>query len=75
MGSHKHGTYSFSVSIERIKLISGDEYVAEVTRLRRHGPTGAAVELEAPELPEQYGQTASEAEGHAVSAMRAWLAN
>ena len=26
-------------------------------------------------LPEQYGETASEAEGHAVSVMRAWLSN
>jgi hypothetical protein len=75
MGSHKHGDYSFSVRIERIKAIDGDEFVAEVTKLRRHGPTGAAVELEPPELPEQYGGTASEAEGHAVSVMRAWLSH
>jgi hypothetical protein len=75
MGSHKHGTFSFSVRIERIKAISGDEFVAEVIKLRRHGPTGAAVELETPDLPEQYGETASEAEGHAVSAMRAWLSS
>lgn len=73
MGSHKHGVYSFSVRIERIKMISGDEFVAEVTKLRRHGPTGAATDLDTPELGERYGQTASEAEGFAVSAMRAWL--
>ena len=74
MGAHKHGSYSFNVKIERIKMIGGDEYVAEVTTLREHDYTGAARELEVPNLPEQYGSTASQAEVNAASEMRRWLA-
>ena len=73
MGAHKHGVYSFNVKIERIKMISGDEYVAEVITLREHNYFGAARDLEVPNLPEEYGATASQAEGHAASAMRRWL--
>jgi hypothetical protein len=74
MGAHKHGVFSFNVKIERIKLISGDEYVAEVTTLREHDRTGAARDMEVPNLPEQYGATAWQAELHAADVMRQWLA-
>ena len=73
MGAHKHGIYSFTVSIERMRAVGGYEFVAEVTGLRRHDYTGAAKAVEVPNLPEQYGETASEAEGHAVEQMKAWL--
>ena len=73
MGAHKHGVFSFNVQIARIKLISGDEYVAEVTTLREHDHTGAARCLEVPNLPERYGPTASSAECRAADAMRSWL--
>jgi hypothetical protein len=73
MGAHKHGIFSFNVKIERIKMIAGDEYVAEVTTLREHDHTGAARDLEVPNLPEQYGPTASQAEVNAASQMRRWL--
>ena len=46
MASHKHGVYSFTVQIARMKAIGGDEYVAEITQLRRHDGTGAAVDLD-----------------------------
>lgn len=74
MGAHKHGVYSFNVKIERIKMISGDEYVAEVITLRKHDYFGAARDLEVPNLPEEYGATASQAECTAAEAMRRWLA-
>lgn len=73
MGTHKHGMFSFNVKTERIKMISGDEYVAEVITLREHDHTGVAREVEVPHLPERYGATASQAEGFAVAAMRSWL--
>jgi hypothetical protein len=73
MGAHKHGFFSFNVKIERIKMISGDEYCAEVTTLRRHDHTGAARDLEVPNLPEEYGATAAQAEWFAADAMRRWL--
>jgi hypothetical protein len=75
MGAHKHGVFSFNVKIERIKMISGDEYLAEVTTLREHDHTGAARDLEVPNLPERYGATASQAEGFAAAAMRSWLSH
>ena len=74
MGAHKHGIFSFTVRIERMRAVGGQGYVAEVTSLRRHNWTGAAKLMDVPNLPEQYGETASEAEGYAVSEMRAWLA-
>lgn len=73
MGAHKHGNYSFTVRIQRMRSIEGDEFVAEVTGLRKHDVTGAATALEVPDLPEQYGASASTAEGHAVQQMREWL--
>lgn len=73
MAAHKYGIFSFSVSIERMRSVGGDEFVAEVTSLRKHDYTGAATAIEIPNLPEQYGETASEAEGHAVEQMKAWL--
>lgn len=74
MGAHKHGIFSFNVKIERIKMIAGDEYVAEVVTLREHDHTGAARQLDVPKLPEQYGRTASEADVNAAAVMRRWLA-
>jgi hypothetical protein len=73
MGAHKHGIFSFTVSIERMRSVGGDEFVAEVTGLRKHDFRGMATALEIPNLPEQYGETASDAEGRAVQQMRAWL--
>ena len=73
MAAHKHGGFSFNVRIERIKLIGGDEYVAEVTTLREHDHTGAARDLEVPNLPEEDGATASQAELNAANALRRWL--
>lgn len=73
MGMHKHGIFSFTVRIERMRAVGGCEYVAEVTGLRKHDFTGAGRPVAVPNLPEQYGETASEAEGHAVQQMRAWL--
>ena len=73
MGAHKHGVFSFTVRIERMRAVGGDEFVAEVISLRRHDASGAARRMEVPNLPEQYGETASEAEAHAVHQMRDWL--
>lgn len=73
MGFHKHGIYSFSVRVERMSLIGGHHFVAEVTALRRHGLTGVALPLEVPALPEQYGETASEAEGRAIRTFGDWI--
>jgi len=73
MGAHNHGVFSFTVRIERMRLIGGDEFVAEVTSLRRHDVNGSGKPLDVPNLPEQYGATASEAESHAVHQMRVWL--
>jgi hypothetical protein len=73
MAAHKHGTFSFSVRIERMRSFGKGEFVAEVTSLRKHDYTGAAKPINVPNLPEQYGETASEAEGYAVEQMKAWL--
>ena len=73
MGFHKHGVFSFHVKIERMVVIGGDNFVAEVTALRRHGPSGAAQPLEVPAVLEQYGATASQAEGRVITVMRQWL--
>ena len=73
MSAHKHGIFSFTVRIERMCAVGGHEFVAEVTSLRRHDWTGAAKTMTVPALPEQCGETASEAEGHAVMQMKAWL--
>jgi hypothetical protein len=73
MGFHKHGIYSFGVSVQRMMVIGGHNFVADITALRRHGVSGAADELDVPVIAEQYGETAQEAEGRAVTAMREWL--
>jgi hypothetical protein len=73
MGFHKHGVFSFTVNVQRMRLIAGDSYVADVIALRRHGPTGAAQRLDVPKIQEQYGETAQEAEGRAIKAIRDWL--
>ena len=54
-------------------MIAGDEYVAEVTTLRKHDVTGAGHEIEVPNLSEEYGASAAEAEWNAAGAMRRWL--
>ena len=74
MGFHKHGVYSFTVAIQRMRLIAGDNFVADVTALRRHGPSGAVAErLDVSAIPEQYGDTAQQAEGRAITVMSEWL--
>ncbi len=73
MGFHKHGIYSFRVSVQRMKVVGGNNFVADITALRRHGMSGAAEELEVPVINEQYGETAQEAEGRAIRAMNDWL--
>ncbi len=74
MGFHKHGIYSFRVNVQRMMVIGGHNFVADITALRRHGSSGAAeAELEVPMIAEQYGETAQEAEGRAITAMREWL--
>lgn len=73
MAFHKHGFYSFSVAVQRMRVVGGHNFVADVTALRFHGPTGAARALDVPSVPEQYGETAREAEGRAVDAMADWL--
>ena len=74
MSFHKHGVYSFSVAIQRMRLIAGDNFVAEVTALRRHGPSGGVVEqLDVTAIPEQYGDTAQQAQGRAITVMNEWL--
>ena len=73
MSFHKHGVYSFTIAIQRMRPIAGDNFVADVTALRRHGPSGAAVPLEVPDIPEQYGDTAQQAQGRAITVMSEWL--
>jgi hypothetical protein len=73
MGFHKHGIYSFSVKVERMSVIGGHNFVAEVSALRRHGLTGAAKPLDIPDLPEQYGETARDAEARVIEALGDWL--
>lgn len=73
MGFHKFGMFSFRVSVQRMVVIGGDNFVADIIALRRHGPSGAAQDLEVPVIAEQYGETAQEAEGRAIQAMRDWL--
>ncbi len=73
MAFHKHGFFSFSVAVQRMCVVGGHNFVADITALRFHGPSGAALVLEVPAIPEQYGRTAQEAEGRAVRFMSDWL--
>ena len=73
MGFHKHRVYSFTVEVQRMSLIGGDNFVADITALRRHRPNGTGITLELPAMPEQYGETSREAEGRAVIEMARWL--
>lgn len=74
MSFHKHGVYSYTVALQRMRLIAGDNFVADVTALRRHGPSGAVVEhLDVTAIPEQYGDTAQQAQARAISVMNEWL--
>lgn len=63
MAFHKHGVFSFTIDVKRIGLIAGDNFVADVTALRRHRPNGSADRLQVPAMSEQYGETAPQAEG------------
>jgi len=73
MAFHKHGIYSFHVSVQRMVVIGGHNFVADVVALRRHGSSGAAEPIEVPDIDEHYGETAPEAEGRAARAMAEWL--
>jgi len=73
MGFHKHGVFSFHVKVERMVIIGGDNFVAQVTALRRHGPSGAAERLEVPAIREEYGATAPQAEARVIQVVRDWL--
>jgi hypothetical protein len=73
MGFHKHGIFSFTVKVQRMSIIGGHNFVADVTALRRHGLTGAARPLTVPPIAEQYGETAPEAEKRAIEAVGDWL--
>jgi len=72
MAFHKHGMFSFQVTVERMAGLGGDSFSARLTALRRHGPIGAAEPLEVPALRD-YGVTAPEAEARVIQAMRDWL--
>jgi hypothetical protein len=74
MGFHKYGAYSFSTSVQKMSMIGGDSFVADITALRLHNPSGMATILDVPVIAEQYGSSAQEAEGRAVRAMNEWLA-
>ncbi|MGZ8255815.1 MAG: hypothetical protein ACXWVT_13260 [Burkholderiaceae bacterium] len=73
MAFHKHGIYSFQVDVQRMVVIGGHNFVADVIALRRHAHNGAAESLEVPLIDEQYGETAQDAEGLAAKAMCGWL--
>ena len=73
MAFHKHGIYSFSVKVQRMKVVGDQNFVADVTALRRHGLTGAARPIDVPAIPEQYGETVQEAEARAIRAVGDWL--
>ena len=73
MGFHKHGVFSFTVDVQRIGLIAGDNFVADVTALRRHRPNGSADKLLVPAMSEEYGATAPQAEARAIRSMQQWL--
>jgi len=73
MAFHKHGIYSFSVKVQRMSVVGGNNFVADVTALRRHGLTGAARPIDVPPIPEQYGETVQEAEARAIKAVSDWL--
>ena len=55
---HKHSIYSFQVGVQRMVVGGGNNFVADVTALRRHGVSGAAEILDLPIIEEQYGETA-----------------
>jgi hypothetical protein len=73
MSFHKHGIYSFSVRVQRMSVVGGNNFVADVTALRRHGLTGAARPVDVPPIAEQYGETVQEAEARAIKVMGDWL--
>lgn len=73
MGFHKHGRYSFTVKVARMSVVDGNNFVADLTALRRHEASGAAVPLDVPVIAEQYGETATDAEGLAIEAICDWL--
>lgn len=73
MGFHKHGRFSFSIAVQRMSVIGGDRYVADLTGLRSHSTSGAATRLDTPAIAEHYGETARDAERKAIAAVCGWL--
>jgi hypothetical protein len=73
MGFHKHGSYSFTIAVQKMSVIGGDAFVADLSGLRQHTSTGAAIALEVPVIAEAYGETAQDAEGRAIETVRRWL--
>lgn len=73
VGFHKHGKYSFSIAVQKMSVIGGDSFVADLTGLRRHEDNGVAVPLEVPPIAEHYGETAQAAQGKAIAATCKWI--
>lgn len=73
MGFHKHGPYSFTVTVARMRVVGGHNFVADLSALRRHEASGTAVPMEVPAISEHYGETAVAAEGRAIAAICRWL--
>ncbi|HYI31623.1 MAG TPA: hypothetical protein VD863_27625 [Bradyrhizobium sp.] len=72
MAFHRHGMFSFQVTVERMAGIGGRCFRARLTALHRHGLIGAAQPLEVPALRD-YGKTAPQAEARVIQATRDWL--
>ncbi|HWI19507.1 MAG TPA: hypothetical protein VNT81_17255 [Vicinamibacterales bacterium] len=73
MGFHKHGKYSFSIAVQKMSVIGGDRFVADLTGLRRHDANGVAIPLDVPPIAEHYGETPRAAQGKAIAATCRWL--
>lgn len=73
MGFHKYGNYSFTIAVQKMSLIGGESFVADITALRRHAQSGAATTLDVPIVAEQYGETAQDAELRSITAVCRWL--
>lgn len=73
MGFHKHGSFSFTIAVQKMRAVGGDNFVADLTALRHHEPNGAARPLFVPVIAEQYGETAQDAEGKVIDAICSWL--
>lgn len=73
VGFHKYGKFSFSIAVQKMSLIGGDSFVADLTGLRRHEANGAATSLEVPPIAEHYGESAQAAQAKAIAATCNWL--